>query len=563
MIFRPCLVIPVYDPGPILTPTIESLLVSGLPIYITDDGSGESDHLALDRLASKYPAIRLSTLPENRGKGAAVMEGLRRAHADGFTHALQVDADGQHDPLAVESFLALGETHENAVIAGVARYDGSVPLGRKYGRYVTHLWVWIETLSLDIGDSLCGFRLYPLQETIRLMDHASIPHRMDFDAEMIVRLHWMGVQVVNADVRVIYPEDGVSHFHLWRDNVRLIRMHTRLFLGMLRRAPSLLWQRIQNNKQEQSPHWSRIAERGTMLGLRSVLWAYRLGGQTCVRVLTEFIVAYFFLTGSGARQASRDYLTRLYNAYSPALPDLPKPPGLRDTYRHFRAFAASSVDKFLSWMDCSKGVAIEFPEQEAFESLQRSGTGAIFLSAHLGNLEVLRALGNGKGLKGLNAVVYSENAMKFHTLLRKINPGFTSNLIHISSLGPDTAIILQEKLEKGESLFIVGDRTPVSGNARTVSVPFLGSPARFPAGPLLLAHMLQCPVYLIFCIREGHGYRVHMTPFAERLKLPRSSREKAIREGMERYARCLEEHCCQTPFQWFNFFDFWASGPRS
>lgn len=101
-------------------------------------------------------------------------------------------------------------------------------------------------------------------------------------------------------------------------------------------------------------------------------------------MLTEFIAAYFFLRGSGARQASRDYLTRLYNAYSPALPDLPKPPGLRDTYRHFRAFAASSVDKFLSWMDCSKGVAIEFPEQEAFEALQRSGTGAIFLSAHLG-----------------------------------------------------------------------------------------------------------------------------------------------------------------------------------
>lgn len=95
--------------------------------------------------------------------------------------------------------------------------------------------------------------------------------------------------------------------------------------------------------------------------------------------------------------------------------------------------------------------------------------------------------------------------MKFYTLLRKINSGFTSNLIHISSLGPDTAIILQEKLKKGESLFIVGFRTPVSGNARTVSVPFLSSPARFPAGPLLLAHMLQCPVHLIFCIREGHA----------------------------------------------------------
>lgn len=558
MTFTPCLVIPVYDPGPVLAPALERLLQSGLPAYVTDDGSSESTRRELERLAGAHPEIHLARLPRNRGKGAAVMDGLRRAWADGCTHALQVDSDGQHDPGALEPFLVLGKARPEAVIAGVPRYDGSVPAGRKYGRYFTHLWVWIETLSFDVGDSLCGFRLYPLRETLGLMERTPLPERMDFDTEMIVRLHWAGVPVLNAPVRVVYPPGGVSHFRLWQDNLRLTRMHTRLVFGMLRRAPGLLWRRASRPAEGVPRHWSRIAERGTSLGLRCMLWAYRLAGRKGVRLLTEFVVAYFFLTGARARRASRDYLRRLHDHCGP-LPDLPGKPGLRHSYRHFRAFSSSAVDKFLAWMDCARDIPIAFPEQAAFEALRRSGTGAVFLSAHIGNLEMLRALGSAQGMAGLNAVVYTENAVRFQALLRRINPRFTSNLICISDLGPDTAIVLQERLDRGESLFIVGDRTPVSGNARTVTVPFLGRPARFPMGPLLLAHLLRCPVYLFFCTREGPGYRVHMERFAERLDLPRKEREAVIRERLEQFARRLEDRCRATPFQWFNFFDFWAT----
>ena len=177
MSFRPCLVLPVYDPGPALARTVAALAAFGLPMYLADDGSGEETRWELRRLAAGEPLIRLLSLTPNRGKGAAVMRGLRQAFRDGFSHALQVDSDGQHDARAVAAFLALGRAHPSAVIAGVPHYDESVPASRKFGRYASHLWVWIHTRSLDIQDSLCGFRLYPLEPTIALMDREPIPRQ--------------------------------------------------------------------------------------------------------------------------------------------------------------------------------------------------------------------------------------------------------------------------------------------------------------------------------------------------------------------------------------------------
>src|SRR5206468_913777 len=122
--------------------------------------------------------------------------------------------------------------------------DESVPRGRLYGRYATHVWVWINTLSLDIRDSMCGFRVYPLASLVELLDDARIGWRMDFDTDVIVRLHWRGVPVVNQPTRVTYPRDGISHFRMGRDNLRISWMHARLFAGMLLRAPMLLWRKV-------------------------------------------------------------------------------------------------------------------------------------------------------------------------------------------------------------------------------------------------------------------------------------------------------------------------------
>ncbi len=556
--FRPCLIVPVFNPGPALGRTLGALLLHRLPIFVQDDGSTEATRLELEALATAEPLIRFGRWDRNQGKGAAVVEALRRAHAAGFTHGLQVDADGQHDPEAVGPFLVLGEAHPDAVIAGVPRYEGPVPGARRYGRWFTHAWVWLETLSFAIGDSLCGFRLYPLEAAVKLSGRVTLPRRMDFDTAILVRLHWEGLPILNAPVGVTYPADGVSHFHILKDNLRITWMHTRLVCGMLLRLPRILTRKFRPPAGKHT-HWSRIQERGTALGLRIALQTYRLLGRRGLRFITEFVAAYFFVTGHEARRASKDYLDRLFDGSGP-LPDLPRRPRLRDQYRHVRTFALSYVDRFLAWMDAGDA-EVRFPQENAFHAQLASGRGALFLSAHLGNLDMLRGLGALRGIQGLNAVVYSEHVVRFQDLLKEINPAYESNLIHLPEVTVGTAMALEDKVAKGESLFLVGDRPPASENGRTVAVPFLGREAPFPMGPIFLAHLLQCPVYLFFCIKEGATYQVHMEPFADRIDLPRRGREAALKHLVARYAAAVEAHCRTAPFQWFNFYDFWGPAP--
>ena len=169
MSFKPCVLIPIYNHKERIRGTVERLLPHALPIFVVDDGSDDATRAVLAVLASEQPLLRLLRLPENAGKGAAVMAGMRAARRAGFSHALQVDADGQHDLADVPRFLERGFANPEAVVCGKALYDHTVPRSRRYGRYLTHFWVWVETLSLAIGDSMCGFRLYPLAASCALI----------------------------------------------------------------------------------------------------------------------------------------------------------------------------------------------------------------------------------------------------------------------------------------------------------------------------------------------------------------------------------------------------------
>ncbi len=242
-------VIPVYDHEHAIGAVLAAVRGHGLHCILVDDGSSPACAAVLQELAAADPqGTTLLVHARNQGKGGAVMTGLRHAAAAGYTHALQIDADGQHDSADIPRFLAASLAAPQAVINGKPIYDESVPKGRLYARYLTHVWVWINTLSLEIADSMCGFRLYPLTPTLQLMDSATIGRRMDFDTEILVRLYWRGLRVHNLGTRVRYPADGVSHFQVWLDNVLISRMHARLFFGMLLRAPLLLgrgcWRRI-------------------------------------------------------------------------------------------------------------------------------------------------------------------------------------------------------------------------------------------------------------------------------------------------------------------------------
>ena len=238
-------VVPVYNHPATIGAVVRGILGHGLPCILVDDGSDAACEGVLRRIAAGQAGrVTLLRLPENQGKGAAMVAGFREAGRRGHTHVLQIDADGQHACDDIPRFLAQVAAHPEAVIAGCPVYDASVPRGRLYGRYATHVWVWINTLSLDIRDSMCGFRAYPLASLLPLLARVRIGRRMDFDSDVIVRLHWRGVPVVNLPTRVTYPQDGISHFRLWRDNLRISAMHARLFVGMLWRSPVLLWRKV-------------------------------------------------------------------------------------------------------------------------------------------------------------------------------------------------------------------------------------------------------------------------------------------------------------------------------
>jgi glycosyltransferase involved in cell wall biosynthesis len=238
----PVVLIPVYDHEEAIGAVVEQARAQGVPVLLVDDGCKPSCAAVLDALA-KAPGVSLVRRAENGGKGAAVLSGLQEAQRLGFTHAVQIDADGQHTLSDLPKFLAHARDNPNALVSGVPIFDASVPKARLYGRYLTHVLVWIHTLSLAVRDSMCGFRVYPVERTLA----AAVPgigKRMDFDPEIAVRLVWANTQVINQPTRVTYPTDGVSHFDLLWDNVRISGMHLRLFFGMLLRLPLLLWRKL-------------------------------------------------------------------------------------------------------------------------------------------------------------------------------------------------------------------------------------------------------------------------------------------------------------------------------
>jgi len=239
-----CAVVPVFDHERAVGATTAGLRAQGLTVLLVDDGSGPACAEELRRLAAADRGVRLLRLPENRGKGAAVLAGLKAAAAAGFTHALQIDADGQHDSADVPRFVAAALAEPAALVCGRPLFDASVPRHRLYLRYLTHVMVWLNTLSFDIPDSMCGLRVYPLAVVLPVLEAEPPGTRMDFDVEVLVRLHWRGVAMRWLPTRVRYPLDGLSHFRLVHDNGLITAVHTKLFFGMLRRAPWLIARRV-------------------------------------------------------------------------------------------------------------------------------------------------------------------------------------------------------------------------------------------------------------------------------------------------------------------------------
>ncbi len=492
MTFKCCAIVPSFNHCEMVDQLVRHLRDVNLPVFVIDDGSDEPTRATLSALHAPEREVIVCRFDTNRGKGAAVMKGFDLARAAGFTHALQIDADGQHDLSDLAEFIALAEAHPDALIAGSPIHDVTMPRGRRIGRSITHFWVGIETLTKHPVDSMCGMRLYPLEPVTKLRSNHRLGRRMDFDIEIFVRAIWEGIPVFLVPVRVVYPRGNISNFDLIRDNWAITAMHTRLVLTM----PLHLARILRNRRQliDAPNHWASVAERGAYWGLGILAFFYKVAGRYGCMAAVFPIALYFNLTSPKQRRASREFLRRAYRANG-----IDYDPGWLATFKHSFGFARKTVDTFAAWLGGIDPAAIVAKDKLGPDGVAQSGQGILLIVSHLGNIEI------------------------------------------------------------SDWVAIAGDRTPVRGDERISIAPFLGHDAPFPQGPYVLAHLLECPVYLMFCIRQDGVYRLYFEMFAERIKLPRRDKQAAIGEWAARYAKRLESFCLIDPFQWYNFYDFWQT----
>lgn len=300
-------------------------------------------------------------------------------------------------------------------------------------------------------------------------------------------------------------------------------------------------------------HWSRAGEAGTILGMKCLLLSYRLLGRWGFRAILLPVMGYYYLKNRTARLASKQYLQLL----KPYLASSEQ--ASLSSFKHFFMFGEMMLDKFLVWMGKIGLEDVVFENPGILETMKENKQGGIIIVSHLGNVEVCNALGPQLSDMHLTLLVNTEHAEKFNSLMNKVNGSPRVKMLQVNDISPATAMILSERIEDGEYIVIAGDRTPTTGEGRVSMVNFLGKTAPMPQGAFILAGLMKCPVYLMFCLKQQSQYHIYLELFAEQLRFPRKQRHDAVTETVQSFAKRLEYYCIKAPLQWFNFFPYWDS----
>ncbi len=300
-------------------------------------------------------------------------------------------------------------------------------------------------------------------------------------------------------------------------------------------------------------HWSRIGEAGTVMGMKLFLLTFRIFGRSGFQLFLYPVIGYYYLLRKSARQASKQYLQQI----RPFLPVEQR--SSLSSFRHFMVFGEVLLDKLLVWMGHIDKEDVILVSRDTIEKIDCKRKGGIIIVSHLGNFEVGSALANQIPNMRLTLLIYTRHAEKFNSLMKTVTGNSNMEIIQVSDVSPATIMMLSNRINAGGYVVIAGDRVPVSGQARISMVRFLGKLAPMPQGPFILAGLLKCPVYLMFCLKQHAQYHVYFELFLERLKFgDRKKRLETLDNTVQEYAKRLEYYCLQTPLQWFNFFPFWG-----
>ncbi len=542
MLIKPCIVVPVFRHVGLFRTCAKRISLLSIPVLVIDDGNTDQDTKELESITTSH-GFQLLKLASNQGKGAAVMQGFRLAFEQGFTHAVQVDADGQHRIEDILTFLEAAREKPEALILGYPLFDKSAPKARVWGRKLTNIMITIETLSFKVKDGLFGFRVYPLEKSLKASERFFLTPGMGFDPSIAVQLCWMDIAVVNIPSPVSYAPDGFSNFRMVKDNFTMIAIHIRLLLLAI---PSLLFK--PNRSLGKKTDWFKQKERGSRFALKTLKLLYGLGGRSLLSILLFPVILYFYLTAPSARKASKDFLKRVELKSGKSI----------SSFRHFFAFGKQIIDSISAW-DKTVGVeSINWHGEKEIFSLVDSGQGGFVLSAHIGCLEMARALHQAKeGLK-VTPMMYLKNAQMFRTFLEELDPGSKQEIVSLESFDIKAAVEISKRLEKGEFISILADRISASSE-RAIEVDFLGEKCLLPEGPFAMALSASCPVYSFFCYKDSEQdkYAATWKIFELENCKTRTAKRKQMKGLAQEFARRMEDICLRNPDQWFNFYDYW------
>ena len=557
--------VPFYNHPQNIKALIAALKTYDLPVIVVDDGSDEASKQILAEL-ERTEGILLLTRAQNGGKGIAMKDGFKFALERGFSHVLQIDADFQHDAALIGEFLRESEAHPQSIVCANPIYGDDAPKSRVHGRKITNFWVAINTLSLGIKDAMCGFRVYPLEQ-LKKAAAKSKTNRMEFDIEILVNAARQGVDMRWIDTYVRYEKGGVSHFKMLRDNALISLMHAKCFFSLPKFMLSKIWRACELNSSEKNvtstqisvePQenaeqnlWWKKQERGGAFFLRLSLFLSQILPEFALKVIVKIVVWFYYIFSKNERKNIAEFRRNLsVFAGSQTLKGT-------SVFSHFEAFGGAICDKFRVWKGKIKDSELEIIDLERIKSeLIGAQKGQILLTAHLGNVEICKALGARVDGFRMVILVYDKNSREFNEVLKRISQNDGSvRMMLVNELDVAAMLELKNIVENGEHIGIMGDRTPLGGD-KAALVKFLGKEASFNYGPYLIAGILGVKISSLWCQKIDGKFRIELVPLASAVKLGRDKAASA-RQYLQIYVRELENRCKQTPTQWFNFFDFW------